>query len=113
MTKVFHKRKSDYVKRPISRTGLGLILKKLVEVENVRMYFNPYGGRMGEIPSSRTPFPHRAGNLYKIEYLVSWTEAGDDVEKNRLARAREMYEFMSPYVSKNPREAFLTTVILT
>ena len=28
------------------------------------------------------------------------------MEKNQLARAREMYEFMSPYVSKNPREAF-------
>lgn len=61
---------------------------------------------MGEIPSSRTPFPHRTGNLYKIEYLVSWSEAGDDVEKNQLARARQMYEFMSPYVSNNPREAF-------
>ncbi|ESQ33785.1 hypothetical protein EUTSA_v10009705mg [Eutrema salsugineum] len=106
-SKAFHKRKSDYVKRPISRTGLGLILKKLVEVEKVKMYMNPYGGRMGEIPSSRIPFPHRAGNLYKIEYLVSWSEAGDDVEKDHLARAREMYEFMSPYVSSNPRETFL------
>ncbi|ESQ33784.1 hypothetical protein EUTSA_v10007354mg [Eutrema salsugineum] len=105
--KLFMKRKSDYVKRPISRTGLGLILKKLVEVEKVEMNWNPYGGRMSEIPSSRTPFPHRAGNLFNIEYVIDWSEAGDNVEKDHLARGREMYEFMSPYVSSNPREAFL------
>ncbi|EOA38837.1 hypothetical protein CARUB_v10011178mg [Capsella rubella] len=104
--KMFHKRKSDYVKRPISRTDLGLIFKKLVEVEKVRMVLNPYGGRMGEIPSSRTPFPHRGGNLFNIEYLISWSEAGDNVEKAYLASVNEMYKFMTPYVSSNPREAF-------
>ncbi|XP_010501670.1 PREDICTED: reticuline oxidase-like protein [Camelina sativa] len=104
--KAFHKRKSDYVKRTISRTDLGLIFKKLVEVEKVKMFLNPYGGRMGEIPSSRTPFPHRGGNLFKIEYLISWSQAGDDAEKNHLAKANEMYKFMTPYVSSNPREAY-------
>ncbi|KAL1205039.1 Berberine bridge enzyme-like 10 [Cardamine amara subsp. amara] len=105
--KLFQKWKSDYVKRSISRTDLGLIFKKLVEVEKVKMYWNPYGGRMGEIPSSRTPFPHRAGNLFNIEYLIEWSEAGDDVEKKYLTLANEMYKFMAPYVSSNPREAFL------
>ncbi|CAH2034593.1 unnamed protein product [Thlaspi arvense] len=104
--KLFMKRKSDYVKSSISRTGLGLILKKLVEIEKVEMNWNPYGGRMGEIPSSRTPFPHRAGNLFNIEYLIDWSKAGDDVERDHLARAREIYRFMTPYVSSNPREAF-------
>ncbi|CAA7014222.1 unnamed protein product [Microthlaspi erraticum] len=47
--KLFMKRKSDYVKSSISRTGLGLMIKKLVEVEKVEMNWNPYGGRMGEI----------------------------------------------------------------
>nr|AAR24205.1 At1g30730 [Arabidopsis thaliana]AAR92346.1 At1g30730 [Arabidopsis thaliana] len=101
------KRKSDYVKRPVSRTGLGLILKKLVELEKVEMNWNPYGGRMGEIPSSRTPFPHRGGNLFNIEYIIDWSEAGDNVEKKYLALANEFYRFMTPYVSSNPREAFL------
>ncbi|KAG7648069.1 FAD-binding type PCMH-like superfamily [Arabidopsis thaliana x Arabidopsis arenosa] len=105
--KLFMKRKSDYVKRLISRTDLGLILKKLVEVEKVKMNWNPYGGRMGEIPSSRTPFPHRAGNLFNIEYIIDWSEAGDNVEKKYLALANEFYRFMTPYVSSNPREAFL------
>ncbi|EOA36913.1 hypothetical protein CARUB_v10011480mg [Capsella rubella] len=105
--KLFMKRKSDYVKRPISRAGLGLILKKLVEVEKVEMNWNPYGGRMGEIPSSRTPFPHRAGNLFNIEYLIDWSEAGENVERKYLALANEMYRFMTPYVSSNPREAYL------
>ncbi|CAA7014237.1 unnamed protein product [Microthlaspi erraticum] len=101
------KRKSDYVKSSISRTGLGLMIKKLVEVEKVEMNWNPYGGRMGEITSSRTPFPHRAGNLFNIEYVIDWSESGDQVEKDHLARAREMYEFMTPYVSSNPRGAYL------
>uniref|UniRef100_A0A1J3GY75 Reticuline oxidase-like protein n=1 Tax=Noccaea caerulescens TaxID=107243 RepID=A0A1J3GY75_NOCCA len=105
--KLFMKRKSDYVKSPISRTGLGLMIKKLVEVEKVEMNWNPYGGRMGEIPSSRTPFPHRAGNLFNIEYVIDWSESGDQVEKDHLARATELYGFMTPYVSSNPREAFL------
>lgn len=105
--KLFMKRKSDYVKQPISRTGLDLILKKLVEVEKVEMNWNPYGGRMGEITSSRTPFPHRAGNLFNIEYVIDWSEAGDAVEKDYLSRAREMHGFMTPYVSSNPREAYL------
>ena len=105
--KLFMKRKSDFVKQPISRTGLDLILKKLVQVEKVEMNWNPYGGRMGEITSSRTPFPHRAGNLFNIEYLIDWSEAGDAVEKDYLSRAREMHGFMTPYVSSNPREAYL------
>ncbi|CAN8303848.1 unnamed protein product [Cochlearia groenlandica] len=105
--KSYTKRKSDYVKRPISKTGFGLILKKLVEVEKVEMNLNPYGGRMGEIPSSRTPFPHRSGNLFDIEYVIDWSETGDDVERKNLARAKEMYRFMTPYVSSNPREAYL------
>ncbi|XP_010519044.1 PREDICTED: reticuline oxidase-like protein [Tarenaya hassleriana] len=105
--KLFMKRKSDYVKNPISKPGIDAILKKLTEIEKVKMVWNPYGGRMSEIPETRTPFPHRSGNVFNVEYVVDWSESGDDAEKDHVERARKMHEFMTPYVSTNPREAFL------
>uniref|UniRef100_A0A2N9IUF8 FAD-binding PCMH-type domain-containing protein n=1 Tax=Fagus sylvatica TaxID=28930 RepID=A0A2N9IUF8_FAGSY len=64
------KRKSDYVKEPISKDGLELTWKRLIELEHVILRCNPYGGRMGEIPEEATPFPHRAGNL-AIQYAAN------------------------------------------
>lgn len=103
----FLKRKSDYVKTPIPVSGLESIFKKMVEIGKVGMVFNSYGGRMSQIPESETPFPHRAGNLFKIQYSVNWDEEGEAADKNYIDQIREMYGFMAPYVSKNPREAYL------
>ncbi|KAD4179300.1 hypothetical protein E3N88_27891 [Mikania micrantha] len=61
------KRKSDYMKKPISKQGLGFIFKKMVELERPGLTFNPYGGRMAEISEFAKPFPHRAGNIAKIQ----------------------------------------------
>ncbi|KAK3430546.1 hypothetical protein EUGRSUZ_D01624 [Eucalyptus grandis] len=63
--------------------------------------------KMGEIPMSDAPFPHRAGNLFKIQYSISWSEDGIEAEQSNLAEIRELYNFMTPYVSKKPRRAFL------
>ncbi|CAN1166591.1 Berberine bridge enzyme-like 8 [Linum perenne] len=101
------KRKSDYVQRPIPIDGLNNLWKKMVELGNVGLVFNPYGGRMAEIAADATPFPHRKGNLWKIQYQVNWSEEGEEVEERNLENGRRMYEFMTPYVSKNPRGAFL------
>uniref|UniRef100_A0A2N9GTE0 FAD-binding PCMH-type domain-containing protein n=1 Tax=Fagus sylvatica TaxID=28930 RepID=A0A2N9GTE0_FAGSY len=100
------KRKSDYVKEPISKAGLELIWKKLIELEYVLLTFNPYGGRMGEIPAEAVPFPHRAGNLAKIQYAANWNVAGKNVTDYYIDLTRKLYKFMTPFVSKNPREAF-------
>jgi hypothetical protein len=100
------KRKSDYVKEPISKDGLELIWKRLIELEHVILRFNPYGGRMGEIPEEATPFPHRAGNLAKIQYAANWNEAGKEVTDYYIDLTRKLYKFMTPFVSKNPREAY-------
>ncbi|CAI0393593.1 unnamed protein product [Linum tenue] len=101
------KRKSDYVQRPIDRPGLEAIWRKMMEVEVVKMAFNPYGGRMSEIAAEATPFPHRAGNLWKIQYQVNWDEGGAEAERRHVALCREMYDYMTPYVSRNPRASFL------
>ncbi|XP_010460877.1 PREDICTED: reticuline oxidase-like protein [Camelina sativa] len=98
------KRKSDYVREPISRTGLESIWKKMIELEIPTMAFNPYGGAMARISSTVTPFPYRAGNLWKIQYAANWRE--DRLTDRYMELTRELYRFMTPFVSKNPRQSF-------
>ncbi|XP_034211364.1 berberine bridge enzyme-like 7 [Prunus dulcis] len=103
----FFKSKSDYVKEPIPKEGIESIWQMVQKIEKVYVQWNPYGGRMDEIATSATPFPHRAGNLFKIQYYMSWTEEGIETTNNYLSFSRKLYEEMTPFVSKNPREAFL------
>ncbi|MED6133226.1 hypothetical protein PIB30_026554 [Stylosanthes scabra] len=104
---IYFKSKSDYVKNVISKQGLESIWKKFIESEVIVMQWNPYGGIMWEIPASATPFPHRAGNLFKIQYYQTWVQDGEDATNRNLNVSRSMHDFMSPFVSKAPREAFL------
>ncbi|KAJ1388095.1 FAD-binding, type 2 [Sesbania bispinosa] len=106
-TLYYFKTMSDYVKEPIPKTALESIWKFMIKSESVRMEWNPYGGKMEEISASETPFPHRAGNLFLIEYLTSWGEDGVGATNRYLNISRSFYEFMTPYVSHSPREAFL------
>ncbi|XP_016646983.1 PREDICTED: reticuline oxidase-like protein [Prunus mume] len=103
----FLKRKSDYVQTPISKSRLELLWKKMIEIGKIGLVFNPYGGMMSRIPASATPFPHRAGNLFKVQYSVSWGEAGAEAENNYTTDTRRLFRFLTPFVSKNPRSAFL------
>ncbi|KAI3907968.1 hypothetical protein MKW98_003613 [Papaver atlanticum] len=103
--KRFYKAKSDYLKAPIPKVGLEGIWKILLEEDQPILIFNPYGGKMSEISESSTPFPHREGNLYKIQYLAYW-EGLEETEK-QLSWIRKLYRYMTPFVSKNPREAYV------
>ncbi|XP_073141192.1 tetrahydroberberine oxidase-like [Henckelia pumila] len=107
----YFKAKSDYVQNPIPENGLEGIWRMFFQAEaNLQavMIFTPYGGRMDEIAASSIPFPHRAGNLYKIQHLVFWgaAEAARDSERY-LSWIRRLYKYMTPYVSKSPREAYV------
>ncbi|CAK8578130.1 unnamed protein product [Lathyrus sativus] len=101
------KRKSDYVKSPIPKDGWKWIMNKITELGKVELDFNPYGGKMNEVTSDATAFPHRAGNLYKIQYTVSWGGSEAGLEKSFISQIRMMYSYMTPFVSKNPRSAYL------
>ncbi|KAK7369081.1 hypothetical protein VNO80_11115 [Phaseolus coccineus] len=103
----FLKKKSDYVQQPISKTGLEGVWNKMMELEKPVLTLNPYGGRMDEISEMEIPFPHRAGNLYKIQYSVNWKEEGEDVANRYLDLIRRLYDYMTPYVSKSPRSSYL------
>ncbi|KAD3069048.1 hypothetical protein E3N88_36928 [Mikania micrantha] len=84
-----------------------LRLRELSETE-VRLCSNSDTQiRMNEIPVDATPFPHRAGNLFKIQYSVNWNDEDPKLEKDYVNHSRVMYNFMTNYVSKNPRGAFL------
>ncbi|KAE8685636.1 putative Reticuline oxidase precursor [Hibiscus syriacus] len=108
----YSKNKSDYIKTLIPKSGLETIWKLLIELANtttanVIMQWNPYGGKMSEIPASSTPFPHRSGNLFLVQYIVFWDEEGQNVTDRNVDRVRYMHDRMSTFVSKEPREAFL------
>ncbi|KAI5386443.1 berberine bridge enzyme-like 17 [Lathyrus oleraceus] len=103
----YFKGQSDYVKRPIPKVTLESMWKKMIEGETLFMQWNPYGGRMEEILSSETPFPHRVGNLFKIQYVNSWTDGSPESIERHVNFSRSFYKFMTPYVSNSPREAFL------
>ncbi|RVW21214.1 Berberine bridge enzyme-like 21 [Vitis vinifera] len=103
----FFKAKSDYMQKPMSKDGLEGLWKKMIELGKPGMVFNSYGGRMSEIPASETPFPHRAGNIFKIQYSVNWHEEGTEADKKYVNLIRELHSYMTPLVSKSPRGSYL------
>ncbi|CAJ1963018.1 unnamed protein product [Sphenostylis stenocarpa] len=105
-TAIFLKRKSDYIQSPISREGWETIFKGIVETGNTGIHLNPYGGKMDEIAPDATPFPHRKGNMFKLQYTVSWSDSSDEADENFTNQAKKLFNLMTPYVSKNPRRAF-------
>jgi len=79
----------------------------MIELEKAVMYFNPYGGRMAENPSTETAFPHRAGNLWMIQYKADRYETGQEVAKYYINLVRDLHKYMTPFVSQNLRQAFM------
>ncbi|KAG5255425.1 berberine bridge enzyme protein [Salix suchowensis] len=70
------------------------------------MIWNPYGGMMSKISESETPFPHRKGDLFMIQYVNAWQNPSGNVG-GHIMWMRGLYKYMTPYVSKNPREAYV------
>jgi len=101
------KRKSDYVQKAISKRDLEGIWKKMIELGKIGFVFNPYGGKMAEISADATPVPHRAGNLFKIQYSVNWNDPSPNATVGFLNQAKVLHSYMTPFVSKNPRSAYI------
>ncbi|KAI3899687.1 hypothetical protein MKW92_015173 [Papaver armeniacum] len=100
------KAKSDYVQKPIPENGLQGIWKRVLELKaSTFLILEPFGGKMNAISESAIPFPHRKGNLYEIQYLVKWNQ-GQASEKH-IDWIRNLYSYMTPYVSSNPRASYV------
>ncbi|CAI9293183.1 unnamed protein product [Lactuca saligna] len=101
----YFKAKSDFVKEVIPESGLEGLWKIMLEEGSPFIIWNPYGGIMSKISESSIPFPHRNGILFKIQYYSSWMDSG--MEDKYVSMNRKVYEYMTKYVSKSPREAYV------
>ncbi|XP_037409757.1 reticuline oxidase-like [Triticum dicoccoides] len=105
--KQYSKSKSDYVQAPIWRNDMAEIVRHLSTGPTGSIQLDPYGGAMARVRSAETPFPHRAGNLYSIQYGVSWNRSEVARAEEFIGWLRSFYKFMAPYVSKDPRAAYV------
>ncbi|KAJ6967120.1 berberine bridge enzyme-like 8 [Populus alba x Populus x berolinensis] len=70
----------------------------MIELQVPQLTFNPYGGKMWEIPATERPFPHRAGNLWKIQYATNW---------NNPRQAFLNYRDLDLGINHNGKESYL------
>lgn len=106
--KDYYKVKLDYVTSPIPAAGLAGLLARVVEDRGGSIDVDPQGGAMGETPESATPYAHRRGYLYNVQYFVKWGgDANVSYEDAHLAWVRGVHRFMTPYASARPRAAYI------
>jgi hypothetical protein len=101
----FRKAMSDYVCQPIPKDGWVKIFDFLAQPNAGIMIVDPYGGKISAFPESATPFPHRGGVLFNIQYMNFWSAStSGSAQINWL---KDFNVFMTPYVSSNPRRAYV------
>ncbi|RCV04718.1 hypothetical protein SETIT_1G023600v2 [Setaria italica] len=106
--KEYYKVKLDYLTSPIPAAGLRGLLARIVEDGGGSIDIDPQGGAMGATPESATPYAHRRGYLYNVQYFVKWHGgAGGEEEEGHLGWVRGVHGFMAPYVSSGPRAAYV------
>ncbi|KAL0654216.1 hypothetical protein Bca4012_096907 [Brassica carinata] len=95
-TASYGKRKLDFVEKEITKEGLDYLMKKMIEVGKIGLVFNPYGGKVSEVATTKTPFPHRK-KLYKVQHSMNWKDPGTEAETSFLEKAKSFYSYMAPF----------------
>ncbi|KAK1393803.1 Cannabidiolic acid synthase [Heracleum sosnowskyi] len=105
------KSNNDYTQVPISIEGLEGLWDMIYKLppQKATFQFTPYGGRMDEISDSALPFPYRAGTLFKFNRFAET----DTDEAERMEWVKSLAKYLTPYVTKNPRSAYVNYVDLT
>ncbi|TXG50909.1 hypothetical protein EZV62_023433 [Acer yangbiense] len=98
--------KADFVREPIPEFALEELRKRISEEDDPLIIWTAYGGMMNRIPEYETPFPHRKGTMYKFHYFTNWPKGDKNVAKH-MSWIRSLYNYMTPYVSKFPRGAYV------
>lgn len=103
------KAKSDFVQEPIPETAISNMWRRLQEpeAELAQLIFTPFGGRMSEVGEYETPFPHREGNMYEIQYLNYWRGGGEEEKEKYMWWVERVYDEMSEFVARSPRGAYI------
>uniref|UniRef100_A0A803QD70 FAD-binding PCMH-type domain-containing protein n=1 Tax=Cannabis sativa TaxID=3483 RepID=A0A803QD70_CANSA len=104
--RTYFKAKSDFVSVPIPEKALEGLWTRMLKEENPAMVWTPLGGMMSRISESKIPYPHRKGILFMSQYLTTWADGDKDPERH-IDWIREVYEYMTPYVSNSPRQAYV------
>ncbi|XP_024031655.1 tetrahydrocannabinolic acid synthase-like [Morus notabilis] len=104
-------RKRTTLKSLFQKRCLGRLWERLYEeVGAATFQLFPFGAKMSKISESDIPFTHRVDNLYQFTYLVRWDEDGNvTITKRHLNWTRSVYGYMTPYVTNNPRGAYLNS----
>ncbi|KAK1565222.1 hypothetical protein Q3G72_021614 [Acer saccharum] len=105
-TSASFKGKADFVREPIPEFALEELRKRLLEEDIPLIVWTPYGGMMSKITEYETPFPHRKGTVFKFHYFTNWLDGDKNVPKH-ISWIRSLYNYMTPYVSKFPRGAYV------
>ncbi|XP_062232698.1 berberine bridge enzyme-like Cyn d 4 [Phragmites australis] len=99
----FTKNKSDYVKQAITKNSWQKIFPWFNGPGSGLIILEPHGGQVSRIADGDTPYPHRSGVLYNIQYIAFWSGDG----RASTSWINGLYKFMEPFVSKNPRSAYV------
>ncbi|KAL4589078.1 hypothetical protein LXL04_001980 [Taraxacum kok-saghyz] len=108
--KVNSKVKSDYVRQPIPISGIRQIWKKLLQNDNSALVVtNAFGGRMAEYSETEIPYPIELGCL---QGCIFYDQAYDTtpISLRRRAWLLSFDDLLTPYVSSNPREAYINYI---
>lgn len=104
--RVYYKAKVDFIEEPLPVPALKEIEKRILNEDFAVTVWTPYGGKMSDISESEIPFPHRKGTRFKLQYLTGWFD-GEKSEAKHMNWIRSLYDYMTPYVSKYPRGAYV------
>lgn len=102
----YFKGKSDFVHEPIPRDVWESTWSWFLEDGAGLLILDPFGGRMGRVASSATPFPHRHA-LYNLQYYGFWWDNTTEASEQHMSWVRGVHREMEPYVSKSPRGAYV------
>jgi FAD/FMN-containing dehydrogenase len=97
---VIFKTKSDIVAEKLTFNSISCFTKELAKVPEGAegwVVFESYGGIMDTIPSNATAFPHRKGNLFCVEYSISWQDSKQSPQM--LGWMKDFHQKVRPYFS--------------